>query len=220
MKMNTLAALGLIASVAPTSLAAAQGYGYGDGEHESPSSGYEEPAPEPVTEIWFDMERPQIIKDAGCAPYATAKVHVKSEGPVEVMEVSLSNLPPNTEFDFFVTQVPNFPFGLSWYQGDIETDEYGEAEAKFIGRFNAETFFVAVGSAPAPQIHETDAAENPTTAPVHTLHLGLWFESPEDAAAAGCPDITTPFNGEHNAGVQVLNTGSFPDEAGPLGQLK
>jgi hypothetical protein len=29
----------------------------------------------------------------------------------------------------------------------------------------------------------------------------------------------TPFNGDHTAGVQVLNTSNFPDLAGPLRQL-
>ncbi len=30
----------------------------------------------------------------------------------------------------------------------------------------------------------------------------------------------TPFNGEHNAGIQVLNTANFAEGAGPLRQLK
>jgi hypothetical protein len=30
----------------------------------------------------------------------------------------------------------------------------------------------------------------------------------------------TPFKGEHNAGVQVLNTSNFPKEEGPLSQLQ
>jgi hypothetical protein len=47
-------------------------------------------------------------------------------------------------------------------------------------------------------------------------HLGLWFNSPDDAKNAGCPSTVTPFNGEHNAGVQVLNTSNFPDLQGPL----
>jgi len=29
----------------------------------------------------------------------------------------------------------------------------------------------------------------------------------------------TPFNGEHNAGIQVLNTSNFPDDFGPLRQV-
>ena len=49
-------------------------------------------------------------------------------------------LPPNTDFDLFVIQVPNKPFGLSWYQGDIETNKDGVGYGEFIGRFSIETF--------------------------------------------------------------------------------
>ncbi|WP_437997419.1 hypothetical protein WMF26_42625 [Sorangium sp. So ce185] len=61
-----------------------------------------------------------------------------------------------------------------------------------------------------------DAATNPATAPVHTFHLGLWFNSPEDARAAGCPATVTPFNEDHTAGIQALSTRNFPDQHGPL----
>jgi hypothetical protein len=64
------------------------------------------------------------------------------------------------------------------------------------------------------------ASSNPATAPVHTYHLGLWFNSPQDAVKAGGPDTVTPFNGEHNAGVRVLNTSNFPDLEGPLINVK
>jgi hypothetical protein len=55
---------------------------------------------------------------------------------------------------------------------------------------------------------------------VQIYHLGLWFNSTADATKAGCPGTATTFNGEHNAGVQVLNTGKFPDDQGPLFDLK
>src|ERR1700748_969683 len=55
-----------------------------------------------------------------CLPNASAKVSVIPVGPVELMDVSVEGLPPRTEFDFFVLQVPKAPFGVSWYQGDIE----------------------------------------------------------------------------------------------------
>ena len=115
------------------------------------------------------------------------------------------------------------PFGMAWYQGDIETDAYGEGHERFLGRFNEETFIVAQGSVPAPTVHNNafpDAAMNPVTNPVHTYHLGLWFDSPQDAANAGCPGDVTPFNGDHDAGIQVLNTSNFPDLAGPLIKVK
>ena len=161
-----------------------------------------------------------------CLPHATARVTIRSLGPVERMRVEVSGLRPNTDYDFFVIQVPKAPFGLSWYQGDIETDDHGRGSGEFIGRFNIETFIVAPGVAPAPVVHHQppfpDASSNPATAPVHTFHLGLWFNSPDDALQAGCTDrmrVVTPFNGDHTAGIQVLNTSNFPDLAGPLRQL-
>lgn len=171
----------------------------------------------------FDMVRSPGIVKAGCLPNATAHVDVKSTGPVEEMTVTAHGLPPKTNFDFFVIQVPNAPFGLSWYQGDIESDAYGNASQKFVGRFNEETFIVAPGSANARVVHNNafpDASSNPQTGPIHTYHLGMWFNSPKDATNAKCPDATTSFNGEHDAGVQVFNTSQFPDTEGPLFQLK
>jgi hypothetical protein len=171
--------------------------------------------------ITFPLERSPGIVANGCVPYATGTVTVTAGGPGEVMDVSIQGLPAYTEFAFFVTQLPNPPFGLSWYQGDVSSDEYGNAKAQFIGRFNQESFILATGAGPAPLVHEgADAIENPTTKPIHTFHIGMWFDSAEDAAANGCPGFQTPFNGDHTAGVQLMNTASFPDDAGPLSQLK
>jgi hypothetical protein len=167
-----------------------------------------------------------------CLPNATAYVKVVSTGTAEDLFLFATGLPPNTDFDFFVIQVPNAPFGLSWYQGDVETDDRGDAFQHFRGRFNIETFIIAPGVAPAPQIFNDppfpDANQNPktvgpdgtTAGPVQTYHLGLWFNSPTDAQNNGCPNTVTPFNGEHNAGIQVLNTSNFPDASGPLLQLQ
>jgi hypothetical protein len=174
-------------------------------------------------EIRFDLSRSAGIVKAGCLANARGTVTIEPAGPVEHMHVKVEGLPPNTDFDFFVIQQPNAPFGMSWYQGDIETNSKGVGRGTFIGRFNAETFIVAPGPVAAPDVHHNafpDAILNPPTGPIHTYHLGLWFNSPTDAANAGCPAGVTPFNGEHNAGVQVLNTSSFPDLQGPLLQLK
>jgi len=160
---------------------------------------------------------------AACLPYATGTVTITPIGPVEYMDVNVSGLPPNTEFDFFVIQLPTSPFGLSWYQGDIETDDYGQGSQRFIGRFSIETFTVAPGSGPAPVVHDDgpfpDADQNPAVNPLHMYHLGLWFGSPDAAAGAGCASTVTPFNGDHRAGIQVLNTGNFRDDQGPLSQV-
>jgi hypothetical protein len=170
--------------------------------------------------VKFDM-----IVSAGaktCLPKASGTVRISPAGPVEIMDLTVQGLPPKTEFDFFVIQVPKAPFGISWYQGDIETDKNGRGHQHFVGRFSIETFAVAPGSAPAPVVFNgpfPDAILNPSFNPIQMYHLGLWFGSSEAAQAAGCPATVTPFNGEHNAGIQVLNTSNFPDDHGPLRNL-
>jgi hypothetical protein len=47
---------------------------------------------------------------------------------------------------------PEDRIGVSWYQGDIETDKNGRGHQQFVGRFSIETFAVAPGSAPAPVV--------------------------------------------------------------------
>jgi len=83
-------------------------------------------------EIHFPMVRSAAATNAGCLPNAAADVEVKSLGPVEKMRVRVKGLPAHTDFDFFVIQVPNAPFGMSWYQGDIETDGHGRGTGVFV----------------------------------------------------------------------------------------
>jgi hypothetical protein len=206
-------AAGLLAAAAASTAALAA-----DEEAAAAATGWDDP-------VVFNMVRsPGLATQPGCVRWARGRVSIQKVGEAEEMTVQVQGLPPNTEFDLFVLSVPNFPFGLGWYQGDIKTNWQGKGQQKFIGRFNKETFSLAIGnSVPAPQVHSSpfpDATVTPLTAPVHQYHLGLWFNSPTDAAKAGCPGNVTPFNGEHNAGIQVLNTSNFPDLAGPLKRVK
>jgi hypothetical protein len=181
-------------------------------------------------EFKFDMVRNTQFDTPGVAPTfapnAHGRVKIESVGPVEIMDVKVWGLPPNTDFDFFVIQIPHAPFGLAWYQGDIETNRYGVGHGRFIGRFNIETFIVQQpqGNQSSPVVFNNafpDASEGPANfEPIHTYHLGLWFNSPQDAVNAHGPGTVTRFNGEHNAGVQVLNTTDFPDNFGPLRQVQ
>ncbi len=170
--------------------------------------------------IEFDMV-PSVAAQT-CLPDATAHVTVQSHGSVDVMNVKASGLPPRTAFDLFVLQVPKSPFGLSWYEGDFTTNGRGKAHLKVVGRFDAETFVVAPGSAAAPVVHAgpfPDASVNPAMNPIHLYHLGVWFDSSAGAQTAGCSAVITPFNGTHTAGIQALNTSGYPDDQGPLRQL-
>jgi hypothetical protein len=79
----------------------------------------------------------------------------------------------NTAFTLFVLQQPNDPFGVAWYQGDIDTNNKGHGKGRFIGIFSEEVFAIAPGSVPAPKVDAQDAQKNPKFKPVHTFHLGL-----------------------------------------------
>lgn len=172
----------------------------------------------------FNMVRSTGATTAGCLPDAAGRVTIHPLGPVEDLHVEVSGLPANVDFDFFVIQAPDKPFGMAWYQGDIETDGNGRGVGDFVGRFSIETFVVAPGSTSAPDTFPggsfPDATTNPATNPVQMYHLGLWFNLPSDAEAAGCGNTETPFNGTHNAGIQALSTKNFAPLSGPLGKVK
>ena len=155
-----------------------------------------------------------------CAEHATASVHIDtSPGFAEKLVITAKGFKPGTPLVLFAIQVPNAPFGVGWYEGDVAIGPKGSVTETFITRFNIETFAVAVGKAPAPKTHPADGTTNPTFPPVHTYHLGIWFDSVAAAKANGCLQNQTPFNGDHTAGPQVLNTGNFPDKAGPLSHI-
>jgi hypothetical protein len=120
---------------------------------------------------------------------------------------------------------------VSWYQADIPTNKDGHGHVRVIGKFRNETFAVAPGTGSAPVAFTShpvgdegnsiaSASINPQGGPIQMYHLGVWFDSPVDAENAGCPGAVTPFNGTHDAGIQVLNTSNFAADNGPLSQIK
>src|SRR6266566_3756421 len=82
------------------------------------------------------------------------------------------------------------PFVPAWYQGDLKTNAIGRGVLDVTGIFSDETFILNPGVPPVP---------------VNLFHLGIWFADPADAVTAGCPGTVTPFDGDHNAGIQVLH---------------
>lgn len=147
-----------------------------------------------------------------CLPHASGSVTITPNSLNDTMKVSVSGLAPNTGYDLFVLEIPNKPFGIAWYQSDLQTDGSGAGNVTVKGIFNKETFSVSTGG--------------PTTtfSPTHQYHLGLWFNDPKVPFNLHCEPgatspIVTPFNGEQHAGIQVLNTANFPDNAGPLSHV-
>jgi uncharacterized protein YbcV (DUF1398 family) len=170
----------------------------------------------------FNMVRSQTAVANDCLEGARAHVDVRTTPTdQQIMDVTVNHAPKNTEFEVFVTQQASAPFGVSWYQADFDTNDQGYGEVRARGIFSEELFAVAPGSVRAPQVDDADAETNPAFAPVHTYHIGLWFGSPEEAAAAGCPATVTPFDGGgHEAGVQAFSTRNFGALHGPLRSIE
>jgi hypothetical protein len=170
----------------------------------------------------FKMVRSQTAVANDCLEGARAHVDVTTTPTdQQIMDVTVANAPKNTEFEVFITQQANAPFGVSWYQADFDTNDNGFGEVRARGIFSEELFAFAPGSVRAPQVDDADAETNPAFAPVHTYHVGLWFGSPEEAAAAGCPDNPTQFDGGgHVAGVQAFSTRNFGALHGPLRSIE
>jgi hypothetical protein len=156
---------------------------------------------------------------SACLPNARAAVAVANAGVNQVMVVRASGLLPNTGYDLFLTNQAAAPFGPSWYQSDLETDGTGSGSAQVQGVFSHETFLLSQG--------QGVAGSGIVFPPTHTFNLGLWFNNPQDPFNAGCEPgktvpVVTPFNGEQNAGIQVLRTAVLDPnnpQAGPLGNL-
>jgi hypothetical protein len=146
-----------------------------------------------------------------CLPKAGGSVTITPNSLNDTMKVRVSGLAPNTGYDLFVIQLPKKPFGVSWYQSDLQTDSSGAGSVTVKGIFNKETFSISTGG-------------TTTFGATHQYHLGLWFNDPSVPFKLGCEPgatspIVTPFNGEQHAGIQVLNTSNFPDNAGPLSHV-
>ncbi len=165
---------------------------------------------QPSTPFTFSMV-PSSTNISACLPHAAGSVTITPGSLNDLMKVSVSGLAPNTGYDLFVIQLPKTPFGVSWYQSDLQTDSSGAGSVSVRGIFNKETFSISPGG-------------TVTFGATHQYHLGLWFNSPKVPFNLGCEPgatsaIVTPFNGVQHAGIQVLNTSNFPDNAGPLSNV-
>ncbi len=150
-----------------------------------------------------------MVKSAGAVACLNAtafgRVTISDVGPVQNMHVEVFKLPANTDFTLFVINTPKAPFVPAWYQGDLTTNAVGRGVVDVTGIFSDETFILNPGLPPVP---------------VNLFHLGIWFADPADAVTAGCPGTVTPFDGDHNAGIQVLHTVPAVGSLGPLARIK
>lgn len=108
-----------------------------------------------------------------CLPHLGGNAKITTGKLNDTMTVSVHGAPPNSGFDLFVIQLPNKPFGLSWYQSDVQTGKNGVGSATVKGIFDSETFTVSPGGAD----HGAGRRHDPATAPVPP---GPVVQQPED----------------------------------------
>ena len=152
----------------------------------------------------------------GSATLAPAASVIVNQGPQnDTLVLYLTHFRPGLGLDLFTVQNTNLNsdgslntgfknppgFGLAWYQSDVEVDANGQAFVTVASKFVDEIFGFDPGA---------------SLAPTHAFHVGLWFDSPSDAASCGFSGIT-PFNGSQNAGPNALI--SVPNKTTGLGPL-
>lgn len=174
------------------------------------------PSSAQVQETVFDLTAQQRFLPCFAQPgyTPTAQIIVQRGTDNDVLILRAQHLKPNTGFDLFTIQNSNLladgqvnpyftNFGLAWYQSDFKADSNGNAEA-------------AIKTILLDQIFGFDPATN--LLPTNSLHVGFWFDNPNDAAACGFnANQPTPFNGQHKAGPNAMI--SLPNAVTDLGPL-
>jgi hypothetical protein len=166
-----------------------------------------------VTKKTFKLyPNPKFVACAGLTP--TASVTVVRGSLNDTLTITGKNFQPNLDFDLFTIQRsellsngqldPNFTnFGQAWYQTDVQSDASGNISATI------QTILL-------DQIFGFDPDVN--LSPTQALHVGIWFNDPNTAAACGFnPNLPTPFNGQHQAGPNAFI--SVPSATTGLGPL-
>ncbi|MFP5345626.1 MAG: hypothetical protein ACLGIA_01135 [Actinomycetes bacterium] len=131
---------------------------------------------------------------AKCFPHAKAKVTVAlltdSIGK-DVFKIEASGLRPKTDYTVFLLEKAGAPFGAAEYIGDFTTDTWGRAE---------NTFTLIV--------EEAFAFNNETGARKELNSVGFWFaDQKDDDGCLGANSPVTGFDGDGQAGVQMMNSG-------------
>lgn len=127
----------------------------------------------------------------------TVRVIVRRGDLNDLMIVNMNGFKRGLKFDLFTVQRNAAPFGLAWYQTDLEANSSTTIKTILVD-----------------QIFGFDPDVN--LPPTKTFHVGFWFNNPEDAKACGFTGFT-PFNGENKAGPLAFISVSDPKTGlGPL----
>jgi hypothetical protein len=146
-------------------------------------------------EIEFRLA-PSTPKIASCFPQLKATVEVDlqtTQKGRDVFRIEASGLPAHTDFTVFLLQIPGSPFGAAEYIGDFTTNAGGRGH-------NAFELIV--------QEAFSSTLVNGTRVRADLNHVGFWFADPasDDVCFGPGGGAVTPFDGDGQAGVQVMNS--------------
>ena len=178
-----VAVIGAALGVSNLSAAAHQGTNDSRGDHDS------------ADEVAFRLA-PSSPAIATCFPKLKARVEVDLETDPkgrDDFEIDASGLPPKTDFTVFLLEIPGAPFGAAEYIGDFTTDSHGRGH---------NTFKLIVAEAFASTL------VNGARVRADLNHVGFWFADPagDDGCFGAGKGAVTPFDGDNEAGVQVMNS--------------
>ena len=132
---------------------------------------------------------------ADCFPHAWAQVKVKlttDQIGKDTFQIRASGLQPRTDFTVFLIEKAGAPFGAAEYIGDFTTNKYGSAVNSF-----------------SLIVEEAFAFNNETQVRKELNSVGFWFADPKgDDGCLGVDSPVTQFDGDAEAGVQMMNSGA------------
>jgi hypothetical protein len=187
MKRTTTTVLGVLAASAAL---AGGAVGQASARATTPTAQVTAAAPANVLHL-----EPSSAALAACFPHAKAKVTTRLSTDAigkDTMTVRASGLRPKTAFTVFIIEKAAAPFGAVEYIGDITTDKRGAAENSFT--------LIA---------EEAFAFDNETQVRTELNSVGFWFaDSADDDGCLGDASPVTQFDGDAEAGVQMMNSGA------------
>jgi hypothetical protein len=132
---------------------------------------------------------------ATCFPHASARVSVAlttaSKGK-DTFTIDARGLKPRTDFTVFLVEQAGAPFGAAEYIGDFTTDRHGRGDNSF-----------------KLIVEEAFAFNNANHSRTDLNSVGVWFADPkDDDSCLGANSPVTGFDGDAEAGVQMLNSGA------------
>lgn len=132
---------------------------------------------------------------AACFPHARANVRVKlttDKRGKDTFTIYASGLRPKTAFTVFLLEKATPKFGAAEYIGDFTTNKWGRGHGSF-----------------KLIVEEAFAFNGETGARTDLNSVGFWFADPkDDDDCLGANSPVTPFDGDAEAGVQMMNSGA------------